>query len=647
MAEQRAWKVTSPDGRLTIRTMLGVGGRLWYDVTRDDGARSVTAVGRSVLGLVLDAGDATRGFELEHVGDERTIDETYELVAGKRRTNHHAARERTLRFRTVDGVRVDLVVRAADDGVAFRYRLPDLASGWTVEREATSFALPSGRSWIAPYDHVSTWGPAYETLFSHGEPVGRSPVVAGKQYPGWQFPALFSVESLWVLVTESDLDAGYCACHLTIGDDGSYEIAFPSDEEALGQGTAAPCGTGPLETPWRVIVVSPDLAGIVETSLVTDLARECQVPDVSWIRPGRSSWSWWSDFDSSTDHDALRAFIDLAADMGWEYSTVDANWHTMADGDVERLLRHAEERGVRLLLWFNSGGPTNDVPEGPRGRLNDRDTRVETFSSLADRGVAGLKVDFFDSDKQLVIGQYLDQLADAADHELLLNFHGSTIPRGWQRTWPNCITMEAVRGGEQYRLDTAWPREAPRYNTILPFTRNAIGSMDYTPVAFAGPGITRVTTDAHELALCVVYETGMLTIAGAVEAIRALPDVARDFLRDVPVVWDETRFVSGAPGELAVIARRAGTEWWFAGISGVDHPLPLAVDLSFLDDGDHVVMLITDSGDGSGLRHTRRVTDRGQLVNLRLLAAGGFVARVVPLGEVHDTPAPDLAPRAF
>ena len=483
---------------------------------------------------------------------------------------------------------------------------------------------------------------------STANPVGSTPPTGDKNYPGWQFPALFQTEGLWTLVTESDLGPDYCGCHLAVdnSEPGTYSIAFPPGAEALGVGTSEPTGSGPMQTPWRVVMVAPYLAGIVESTLVTDLAAPSRIEDPSWIRPGRSSWSWWSDFASSTDHDALRSFVDLAAEMGWEYSTVDANWHTMDEGDIERLVRHAEGAGVGLILWYNSGGPTNDVPEGPRDRLSDPAIRQETMRWLAQLGVAGLKVDFFDSDKQVVIDQYLGLLEDAARHRLVVNLHGSTLPRGWERTWPNCVSMEAVRGGEQYRLDTRWAAEAPRYNTILPFTRNVVGSVDYTPLAIAGPGIGRVTTDGHELALCVVLESGVVTLAGSVEAIKALPPAARDLLRDLPAAWDETRLVSGFPGELAVLARRSGASWWLAGINGCDHPLPLAVDLSFLGDGEFVATTVTDAKVGRGLRdHLSRVTRR-EFLNIRLLAAGGFLTRAVPIDEVSDPPDPDMAPRA-
>ena len=647
-----AWTVTSPNGRISVTVSHAGDGGVAYDVVHDDGIHRTTVIRGSRLGLAVRGSNPDHHLAVHEVGDQRLVEDDYRLRFGKRLVNRHVANERTFGFRAGDDLRIDLIVRATDDGIAFRYRLPEVAGDWTIDAEHSEFRLPTGRCWIAPYDEVGKWGPAYETLFVAGEPTGSLPPTTPKSYPGWQFPALFEVESLWALVTESDLDSNYCACHLNV-DDGAYRIAFPPPAEALGVGASEPTGSGPMQTPWRVIVIGTELSDIVESSLVTDLARPEAIEDPSWVKPGRSSWSWWSDFESSTDHDALRSFVDLAADMGWEYATVDANWHTMDNDDVTRLLRHADDWNVGLFFWYNSGGPTNDVPEGPRDRLSDPAVRNETLAWLQAAGVVGLKVDFFDSDKQVVIGQYLDLLEDAARHRLLINLHGSTLPRGWERTWPNCISMEAVRGGEQYRLDTGWAAEAPRYNTILPFTRNAVGPVDYTPLAVAGPGIRRVTTDGHELALCVVLESGVVTMAGSAEAIRALPPEARELLRELPAAWDETKLVSGFPGELAVLARRSGTSWWLAGINGCNHPLPLAVDLSFLGSesgtgnaAEFVATTVTDAKIGGGLRSNRtRVTGR-EFLNIRLPAAGGFLTRAISIDEVDDPPDADMAPKA-
>ncbi len=654
-----SWTVTSPNGHVVANVSLTDGSGLTYDITFEHGVERTTVVRRSRLGLSVNGDDTSAGLTAQEIGNQELVEDEYRLAFGKRLVNRSAFHERTMRFRTESGLRVDLIVRVADDGVAFRYRLPEVDGGWTIDAEHSEFRLPAGRCWIAPYDEVGKWGPAYETLFVAGEPIGSVPPSNGKQYPGWQFPALFHVESLWALVTESDLDRDYCGCHLAVAEDGgggrpagerdvggTYRIAFPPAAEALGVGSSEPSGSGPMQTPWRLVVIAPELRGIVESGLVTDLAGPSEIEDPSWIRPGRSSWSWWSDFGSSTDHDALRSFIDLAADMGWEYATIDANWHTMDEDDVQRLIGHADGRGVGLFLWFNSGGPTNDVPEGPRDRLSDPTARNEMLAWLERNGIVGLKVDFFDSDKQVVVRQYLDLLEDAARHRLLVNLHGSTLPRGWDRTWPNCISMEAVRGGEQYRLDTAWAAEAPRYNAILPFTRNAVGPVDYTPLAIAGPGIGRITTDGHELALCVVLESGVVTLAGSVEAICSLPTEAKELLRDLPVAWDETRLVAGFPGELAVLARRSGTTWWLAGINGCGHPLPVAADLSFLGDGEFVATTVTDARSGGGLRTNRtRITGR-EFLNIRLRGAGGFLTRAVPIAEVDDPPDADQAPRA-
>ncbi len=669
MRQADRWDVSSPDGRLSLTVTLDAGdgfaGTLSYEVTYGTGADARSAVLRSSLGVVLDTVDLSSNLTVVDAGEVVDIDERYTLVAGKRRSLRSRGRERVLVFGVaaaddtgtdddtetpvLDTARLEVVLRAHDDGVAFRYRFPadGGADAVTVLDERTSFALPPGRAWIAPYDAVSPWGPAYETLYADGVAIGSAASLDGADYPGWQFPALFDLGRLWVLLTEAELDGDYCACHLAReADGGVYRIAFPAAEESLGVGDTRPTANVPCATPWRALIVAEDLATIVASDLVTHLASPSRVEDTSWIRPGRSSWSWWSDFDSPRDADALLRFVDLAADLGWEYCTVDANWHTIDDRRLAQLRDHAAGRGVGLLYWYNCAGTTNDVPEGPRDRLHEAEPRRKEFARLRELGAAGVKVDFFDSDKQEMIRRYVGILADAAEHRIMVSLHGSTLPRGWSRTWPHCLTLEAVRGGEQYRLDPSWANAAPRYNAILPFTRDVVGPVDYTPVNLGGPGIPRRTTDAHELALTVVLESGLVTIAASEDGVRDLPDAARRLLTDVPAAWDDTRLLLGDPGRLAVLARRADDEWWIAGINGTDRYLPLAVDLSCVDDDEFVLTVVTDD-DRGGLRSTVRTVPRGLLGSIRLEPHGGFLARAQPVDRVPDAPPTEPAPRTL
>jgi alpha-glucosidase len=340
------------------------------------------------------------------------------------------------------------------------------------------------------------------------------------------------------------------------------------------------------------------------------------------------SWSWWSDNDSPRDLGRLRDYIDLAQEFGWEYSLVDANWSEHLDDEMSSLVGYAADRGVRLFLWYNSGGPHNKVSLQPRDRMHQPAVRRSELAKIARWGVAGIKVDFFHSDKQESIARYLAILEDAAEHRLMVNFHGCTIPRGWSRTWPNLLTMESVRGAETYLFDAAFPAQAPVQNTILPFTRNAVGPMDYTPVTFGDVSHPHLTTNAHELALAVVFESGLLHLADSAPSYRRIPPEVAEELRVVPVAWDETRFLLADPGRCVVVARRRGDGWSVAGINGLDEPRSVAVSLADLAGGERRWRVVSD-GDGHDAFAVREHPG-GQALSVQLAPRGGFLARSLP-----------------
>ncbi|MBM4029937.1 MAG: glycoside hydrolase family 97 protein, partial [Planctomycetes bacterium] len=362
--------------------------------------------------------------------------------------------------------------------------------------------MNQAKMWVHPYDKATKYTPAYETYYVNG-------VAADTPSPneaGWAFPLLFCTadRSRWALLTEASLDGSYCGTRLTQKTvDGVYRIRFPDEGEGDGTGAAEPSWTLPWTTPWRVVILGDSVGDIVESTLVTDVSPASVVKDTSWIKPGRASWSWLFDHDSPQDCTKLNAWVDLAAALGWEYSLVDANWDRMKNGTIHDLLAYAQSKGVSLLLWYNSGGPHNHVSEKPRGLMDHPEIRREELKNLSKWGVKGVKVDFFQSDKQNIIQLYHDILRDAAEARIMVNFHGCTLPRGWSRTYPHLMTMEAVRGEECYSFDKRFTAEAPTHNVIIPFTRNVVGPMDYTPVMFADNVYPHLTTYTHELALPV------------------------------------------------------------------------------------------------------------------------------------------------
>jgi len=624
-------RLASPDGRTTIELRRGptgnheVGGPLVYRVTRD--GQEVLA--DSPLGLHradqrFDAATLT----LVGAADLRTIDERYTLPHGKARDHHVAARERTLHFKNPAGAPLDIVLRAQNDGVAFRYVFPDRGGGTrSVLEEATGFRVPAGSTaWMLPRQPGGKYAPAYEDLF---EQVASG--TPAKLADGWDFPALFKTGGgKWVLLTESALDGTYCGSHLAQNAaGGTYRIAFPDPGEGLGVGKSAPESTLPWTMPWRVIVVGDRAGQIIESDLVTDVAPASAIGAAAWVKPGRAAWSWWSMSDSPKHADQLNAFTDLAAEMGWEYALVDANWNFMQTGTIDAVIAHAKAKNVGLLFWYNSGGPHNDVTEAPRDRMTTHEQRVKEMAQLRAWGVKGIKVDFWLSDKQDRIAQYRDLLKDAADFQLMVDFHGSTIPRGWQREFPNLIGMEAVAGAEQYKFREDYAGKAPWLNTVLPFTRNVAGPMDFTPVTFSDAKFQHQTTNGHELALSVVFETPIQHFADSVDSYRSMPDAVKMFLQQVPTAWDETRVVSGEPGQSLVVARRDGGVWYIGGINGTGGIAENGVRASFLGDGTWRWTAIGDGGTPRQFAATNGELRAGESLPFpKMLPNGGFVMRL-------------------
>ncbi len=579
------WAVTSPSGDTAAEVRL-VGGRLTYAVA----AFGQQVLAASRLGVQLAGADLADSLDFQESTDVETVDASYEMLHGKQRQGRLHANRRTLTFRNPDGQAIDLELLAADDGVAYRYHLPGEGRA-TLTREVTEFAFAAdGQAWIQPTQVAGTHQPAYENLYANGVPIGHAAPV-----PSWNMPALFQTGPVWALVAESDLDEGYVGGHLDTSGGRTYRYTLPQAAEGNGVGAREPTSTLPWTLPWRVIVLGDTATAVAESNLVHALARPPQA-DFAWIRPGRVSWSWWSEHDSPRQLDRLRDSVDLAAELGWEHTLVDANWDVHDERDVRALVGSAAERGVGVFLWYNSGGPHNTVTEQPRDRMHDPATRAAELDKLAAWGVAGIKVDFFHSDKQAGIGLYLDIARDAAARRLMVNFHGSTVPRGWPRTWPNVMTMEGVAGAEQYAFRSDYPEAAAWHNTVLAFTRNVVGPMDYTPVTFGDQQFPHRTTDAHELALAVVFESGLQHFADSAASYRAQPDDVREFLRTVPASWDETRFLAGHPGEYVVVARRHRDTWWVGAINGADaaRRVDLPPELR-PGDGD---LVITDGADG-------------------------------------------------
>jgi alpha-glucosidase len=621
-----SWSLLSPDGNIKIEVFLE-DGKLNYTASLKSSEGFNGVMQKSPLGIIREDADFTGNLLFVKASDDVFVDEVYKVLTGKAVSLHNNGRERILSFALPGDERLDVVLRAYNDGIAFRYLFPEEKTGkFIVTAEATGFRFGEGQAWIQPYDDVTKWTPAYEAHYMPEVAIGESSPYKN----GWCFPALFHTNGAWVLLSEAGPDGDFYGAHLNPeSKEGLYTIRLPEPEEAMGvYEQHAESDKLPWASPWRVAIIGSGLNTVAASNLITHLSPPNRVSDITWIKPGRASWSWLSDHDSPKDYGKLKSFIDLASEMGWEYSLVDANWNLMKGGDINQLIEYANSKNIGVLMWYNSGGPHNDVGEQVRDIMNDPVKRKAEFARLRELGVKGVKVDFFQSDKPGMMKLYRDILEDAAANQIMVNFHGCTIPRGWSRTWPNLMTLEGVRGAECYTFAPTYPENAPVSNTILPVTRNVAGSMDYTPVLFSEMQHPQLTTWGHELALSVLFESGWLHFADGVESYRSLPDAPKNFLKSVPVVWDETHYVTGWPGKDMVIARRNGDTWYVAGINGENKSKELTLELPYLNDGEIFAEIISDGNTNRSFSVNQLKIDNKTPFNVPVMAYGGFVLKI-------------------
>ncbi|HSY19308.1 MAG TPA: glycoside hydrolase family 97 catalytic domain-containing protein [Candidatus Acidoferrales bacterium] len=609
-----AWLLQSPDGRCSISVTLDQG-RLSYQVVR----AGQTVLPASPLGLHRGDADFSANLAFDHAAKPKTQRERYESFTGPQPRINHLLNFRTLTFRNQSGIPLAIDLAASNEGVAFRYRFPGTnAETQVVAAELTGFTLPqSARGWLQPYHAAGPYTPAYEDFYFQASP-GDLPPDSRQKARGWAFPALLHVSaaSTWVLLTESGTDESYCACHLAPDSTGGvYHIAFPLEDETTRGYTnkfdPQPRFTLPWTMPWRVIVLGASAGDIALQSLVTDLAPSSRIADTSWIRPGRASWAWWSYPDEPPTAKRFDEFTDFAAKMGWEYTLFDAGWWTPG---LKPIVAHAQSAGVIPLAWLYAAD------------FYDADARAKKLAQMADAGIRGVKVDFWCSDRQEAIAAQQALMRDAAARHMLVNLHGCTIPRGWQRTWPNFLACEAVLGCESYFYEPRYTEKAAELDTVLPFTRNAVGPMDLTPVACSPKKFARTTTAAHQLAAALVFTSGIIHYADQPGFFESLPPEVLKIFRDAPARWDETRCLAAEPGQLAIFARRAGNSWYIAGISGTDSPQTVTVDLTpFKKFAKRIAMI---EGQDANMQVAAAALDKSADWKHEIPARGGFILRL-------------------
>lgn len=573
------------------------------------------------LGVSRSDQDYNKELKLVKTGKPVLINEDYTSLTGKRSHRTNSANEITLYFENPDKSKMNLTIRAYNDGFAFRYEFPGTDGKYTVKDEYTSYSIASDtKRWL------EKWNTANEGLYSEMNDDNTQ--------QSWSYPALFKTrDNCWYLIHEADVNRNYCGSKLSnLENKSEYKITFPDKKDGNGLGESNPTITLPWKSPWRVIIMG-GLADIVESTLVEDVSTPSVVKNTGWIRPGLVSWNYWSSNHGTKDYKIVCDFADLAASMGWPYTLLDWEWDSMSNGgNLEDALKYIHSKGVIPLMWYNSGGPHTGVASTPRDRMLTHENRVEEFTKLKKLGVAGVKIDFFESEKQDMIKYYLDILDDAAGFEMMVYFHGCIVPRGWTRTYPNLMTLEGVRGAEWYNNGSDFTMTAPEHNNILPFTRNVVGSMDYTPVTFTNSQYVHTTSYGHELALSVIFESGLQHLADRPSGYYDLPDAARSFLKDVPNAWDDIKFIDGTPGRNITLARRKGDDWYIGGICNERFERNKTVALDFLPEGvRYKLTVIADGTHDKEFSTSYMVVDKTSSINVKMLRRGGFVACLIPI----------------
>ena len=601
-------QMTSPDGKLVV-TVADMDGRPSYSVSYDN----VLFLKPSPLGMIANIGDFSSGMSLEKNVSTNKIDETYELASIKKSKVHYVANEAVFSFTQQGKTIYDVIFRISNNDVAFKYRMYPQGEtlSCVVKQEVTGFVFPDGTTTFLcpqskPMGGFARTSPSYETSYTADD-------VAGKNGwgEGYTFPCLFrNGDNGWVLVSETGVNGRYCASRLLGHKEGVYTIGFPQEGEANGNGTVSPGIALPGETPWRTITVGKTLAPIVETTVPFDVVKPLYSAKGEYTY-GRGSWSWIIGMDGSTNYKEQLRYIDFSAAMGYQSVLVDALWDKQIGRDkIEELAKYGKNKGVALYLWYNSNGYWNDAPQTPRSIMDNAIARRKEMKWMQSIGIRGIKVDFFGGDKQMTMQLYEDILSDANEYGLLVIFHGCTLPRGWERMYPNFASSEAVLASENLHFSQGSCDNEAFNATLHPFIRNTVGSMDFGGSALnkyynadnAPRGSRRVTSDVYALATAVLFQSPVQHFALAPNNLTDSPSWAIDFMKEVPTTWDEVRFIDGYPGKYVILARRHGDKWYIAGVNAQKETLQLKVNLPMFSNGEKVRLFSDDKALQGGVK---------------------------------------------
>lgn len=625
--------VSSPDGRISVDFQMSDGSPM-YSVIYD----GQVAILPSALGLKTTMGDYTRELSWQK---ERTVTGeytgTYALPSIKVGGEHsYKYNQVTLPLLQKERPAMQIEFRVSNTDVAFRYIIhtkrdtrscviTSEASTFRVSEHALTYMTPQSY----PMGGFARTTPSYETKYTLGEPVGRN-----GWGNGYTFPCLFEVPNdeeahkMWILVSETGTDGGYVGCRLMGGNGGEYRIGFPMEGEMNGWGTSTVQMALPGSTPWRTITVGHTPANIIETTVTWDLLEEKYPASKDYAKDyGKGMWSWIIGMDGSCNYNEQKRYIDFAAAMGYRSLLIDALWDVQIGRErIAELSRYAQSKGVGLYLWYNSNGSWNDAPQSPKGILNNPRERRKEMKWMQENGILGIKVDFFGGDKQAMMQYYEDILSDANDFGIMCIFHGCTLPRGWERLYPNYVSSEAILASENLHFSQGFcDEEARDCGAMYPFTRNAVGAMDFGGSALNKyynvsneRGSRRITSDIYALATAVLFQSPVQHFALAPNNLTDAPEYAIDFMKEVPTRWDEVRFVDGHPGKYVILARRSGNKWYIAGVNAMNQPLKQTLSLPMLEPKSQVTLYM--NGEKKMVKLSRK-----QTIDVEIPTNGGLV----------------------
>lgn len=629
-AEERSF--VSPDGKIKV-VVTDEQGTPDYTVSYNN----EVFILQSPLGLKTNIGDFTEGMTLKTANSEvKQINEAYELATIKQRKVNYVANEAVCTFEKDGKVIYDIIFRVSNRDVAFKYRMyPQRETrSCIVQEEVTAFQLPEGTTTflcpqVKPMGGFARTYPSYETPYTVDEPTGKN-----GWGEGYTFPCLFkNNEKGWILISETGVSSAYCASRLMGHEKGLYTIGYPQEGENNGNGTNTAGIPLPGETPWRTLTMGETLAPIMETTVPFDLVKPLYEPSQKY-EYGRGSWSWIIGMDGSTVYDVQKKYIDFSAAMGYQSVLVDALWDTQIGRDkIKELAEYGAKKGVALYLWYNSNGYWNDAPQGPRGIMSNTIARRKEMKWMQSIGIRGIKVDFFGGDKQVTMQLYEDILADANDYGLLCIFHGCTLPRGWERMYPNYASSEAVLASENLHFSQGSCDNEAYNATIHPFVRNTVGSMDFGGSAlnkyYNGKneprGSKRRTSDVFALATAIMFQSPVQHFALAPNNLTDAPAWAIDFMKEVPTLWDEVRYIDGYPGKYIIMARRTGDKWYVVGVNAQKEPLKLKIKLPMFAAGE-TIQYYSDDKDLNGSVKPLKMNKK-QEVTLTIPCNGGIVLK--------------------